>query len=147
MTTSARPFVDDYLLYLMAASSDKASAQFHAHVRESGLRVPEWRALACLVDHDGMMITRLAELSLMEQSRMTRIIDQMAARGLVQRVPDKTDKRRVKVRLTEEGQNLATSLVAAAKAHEAQLLSDLADTDAARIKTVLRSLIEKLDES
>ena len=43
-------FVPGYLLYLLAAASDAASAQFHAHVRTEGLRVPEWRVLACLND-------------------------------------------------------------------------------------------------
>ena len=78
-------FVSNYLLYLLAAASDAASAQFHERVREQGLRVPEWRVLACLVDNDGEMITRLAEFSLIEQSRLTRIIDQMDDKGWVTR--------------------------------------------------------------
>ena len=67
-------FVSNYLLYLLGTSSGKASLQFHKLVRQRGLRVPEWRVLACLVDNDGLMITQLAELSLLEQSRMTRIV-------------------------------------------------------------------------
>lgn len=139
-------FVPGYLLYLLAASSDRASAQFHAHVRSQGLRVPEWRVLACLVDDDGMMITQLAKLSLMEQSRMTRIVDQMDARGLVTRAPDRDDKRRVRVCLTADGRALADTLVADARAHEAKLLSSLADTDAERIKVVLKALLDTLEE-
>lgn len=139
-------FVSGYLLYLLAASSDRASAQFHAHVRAQGLRVPEWRVLACLVDDDGMMITQLAKLSLMEQSRMTRIVDQMDARGLVARAPDNADKRRVRVCLTEKGRALADTLVADARTHEARLLSSLADTDAERIKVVLQTLLDTLEE-
>ena len=147
--TPAKPedtFVSGYLLYLLAASSEQASAQFHARIREHGLRVPEWRVLACLVDNDGMMITRLASLSLLEQSRMTRIIDQMVARGLLHRVTDSDDKRRVRIRLTETGREVATELVAEARAHEAKLLSALADTDAARIKMVLQTLLTVLDQ-
>lgn len=139
-------FVGDYLLYLLAASSERASAQFHDYIRSQGLRVPEWRVLACLSDNDGMMITRLADLSLLEQSRMTRIVDQMDARGLVERVRDASDRRRVLVRLTQAGRALATRLVAEARRHEARLLSDLADTDAARIRHVLRSLLDTLQQ-
>ena len=76
-------FVSDYLLYLLAAASDVASAQFHAQVRKAGLRVPEWRVLACLSDTDGAMITQLARQALAEQSRLTRIIAQMEERGLL----------------------------------------------------------------
>jgi len=138
------PFVSEYLLYLLAAASEQASAQFHAHVRDQGLRVPEWRVLGCLVDNDEMMITRLAKLSLMEQSRMTRIVAQMETRGLVTREADEEDKRRVRVRLTRQGRALAESLVVDARAHEAQLLSSLADTDAERIKVVLQTLLDTL---
>ena len=90
------------------------------------------------------MITRLADLALMEQSRMTRIVDQMASRGLVERVADAGDKRRVRVRLTEQGQTIADGLVEDAKAQEVRLLSEIADTDAAAIKSVLKSLLTKL---
>ena len=145
MDQSKNSFVSGYLLYLLAASSERASAQFHAKVRENGLRVPEWRVLACLVDGEARMITRLAEFALMEQSRMTRIVDQMAARNLVERVADAGVMRRVRVRLSDQGQELATRLVGDAQAHEAQLLSSLADTDAARIKTVLQSLLASLE--
>ena len=140
-------FVSSYLLYLLAAASERASDQFHAHVRAQGLRVPEWRVLACLYDSDGMMITRLAEFSLMEQSRMTRIIDQMSKRGLVTREADASDKRRVKVYLTPEGRSIADALVAEARKHETRLLSILEDTDAARVKPVLQTLLAQLGAS
>lgn len=140
-----KAFVPKYLLYLLAASSHEASAQFHAHVRRQGLRVPEWRVLACLVDNDGMMVTRLAKLSLMEQSRMTRIVGQMDTRGLVTRATDAEDKRRVRVFLTQEGREIAERLVADAREHEKRLLSSLADTDAERIKGVLQTLLDVLD--
>lgn len=144
-TDQETAFVPGYLLYLLAASSHEASAQFHAHVRAKGLRVPEWRVLACLVDNDGMMVTRLAKLSLMEQSRMTRIVDQMDARGLVRRATDEKDKRRVRVFLTSAGRKMAEELVADARAHETRLLSVLADTDAARVRVVLQTLLDVLD--
>ncbi|NRB05713.1 MAG: winged helix-turn-helix transcriptional regulator [Rhodobacteraceae bacterium] len=144
MDEKTPPFVANYLLYLLAASSERASAQFHTHVRKAGLRVPEWRVLACLADGDALMITRLADLALMEQSRMTRIVDQMSSRGLVERVADAGDKRRVRVRLTEQGQTIADRLVEDAKAQEVRLLSEIADTDAAAIKSVLKSLLTKL---
>ena len=138
-------FVSEYLLYLLAAASEAASAQFHAHVRENGLRVPEWRVLACLYDRDGAMITRLARLALFEQSRLTRIIAQMEERGLVCRQGDPADRRRVRVFLTEDGRALAERLVGDARAHETVLLHQLKDSDAARIKRALQALLTLLD--
>ena len=139
-------FVSDYLLYLLAAASDAASDQFHEKVRAAGLRVPEWRVLACLYDRDGSMITRLAGFALVEQSRLTRIIAQMDERGLVTRRGDPLDRRRVRVYLSDEGRDLAARLVPEAQAHEAKLLQSLQGSDGARLKPALRSLLNMLDQ-
>lgn len=138
-------FVADYLLYLLAAASDGASAQFHAQVRKRGLRVPEWRVLACLYDRDGAMITHLARIALVEQSRLTRIIIQMEERGLVLRQSDPSDGRRVRVFLTPEGQKLTRDLVPMARAHEAQLLARLSNHDAGSLKPMLKALLETIE--
>ena len=137
-------FVSSYLLYLLSASSDAASRQFHNRVRALGLRVPEWRALACLYDNDGLMITQLARFALMEQSRMTRIIDQMDKRGLVDRRSDTDDGRRVRVYLTYTGRALSATLVTEAKAHESNLLGTLEPEEAARLKPALLALLRAL---
>ena len=144
-TETEKGFVSDYLLYLLAAASEAASAQFHAHVRDNGLRVPEWRVLAWLHDRDGEMITRLARISLIEQSRLTKIIIQMEERGLVRRQGDKQDRRRVRVWLTEHGRPLAARLVADARTHETGLLSKLEGGDAARLKQALTTLLDVLE--
>lgn len=140
-------FVSSYLLYLLAASSEAASHQFHAKVRKLGLRVPEWRVLACLFDQDGLMITQLARFSLMEQSRMTRIVDQMEKRELVARKSDAGDGRRVRIYLTDDGRLMSTQLVLEAKDHEKRLLSALSPADAERIKPSLLRLLDALNSS
>lgn len=138
-------FVADYLLYLLAAASDAASAQFHAEVRKAGLRVPEWRVLACLNDADGAMITQLARIALVEQSRLTRIIIQMEERKLVRRQSDPKDGRRVRVYLTDIGRDLAQKLVPQARTHEQELLALLEGQQGEMLKPALQALLEALE--
>lgn len=137
-------FVDSYLLYLLAASSEAASAEFHAQVRTTGIRVPEWRVLACLHDADGQMITRLAEIALVEQSRLTRIIDSMVKRGLLERRDDATDRRRVRIYLTTAGATLAADLVSLARVHEERLLEKLPVDQMDALKPALSTLLANL---
>lgn len=144
-TGRAPGFVSDYLLYLLAAASDAASAQFHAKVRKAGLRVPEWRVLACLADTDGAMITQLARRALAEQSRLTRIIAQMEDRGLLIRRSDPADGRRVRVYLTDSGRALAAELVPQAQKHEAALMEMLQGNEGAQLKPALKSLLAALE--
>jgi len=141
------PFVPSYLLYLLAASSEAASAQFHEVVRSKGLRVPEWRVMACLHDQDGLMTTKLADFAMVEQSRLTRIIDQMDAKGFVERRPGRDDRRKVTVHLTSTGRGLARELVELARQHERKLLGVLEDTDASRLKPALQALLDRLGPS
>lgn len=140
-------FVSNYLLYLLAATSEAASAEFHAQVRKAGLRVPEWRVLACLYDEDGQMITRLAEIALAEQSRLTRIIDGMVKRGLLERRDDAADRRRVRIYLTKTGAALAANLVAKARTHEDQILSRLPGSQTKQLKPALAALLQKLNST
>ena len=146
-TGRAPGFVSDYLLYLLAAASEAASAQFHAKVRKAGLRVPEWRVLACLADTDGAMITQLARRALAEQSRLTRIIAQMEDRGLLIRRNDPADGRRVRVYLTASGRALAAELVPQARRHEAALMEMLKGNEGAHLKPALKSFLAALDGS
>lgn len=141
---SAHRFLEDYLLFLLAAASASASAGFHAIVRDHGLRVPEWRALACLHDKDGQMITRLAALALMEQSAMTRVIERMEERSLVERRGDMRDRRRVRVFLAPKGQAVVHALVQQAREHEAQVMALLPAGERNRIKASLMRLIQAL---
>lgn len=143
--TDEAPFVPGYLLYLLAAASDAASSQFHAQARKAGLRVPEWRVLACLFDDDGSMITQLARAALVEQSRLTRIIVQMEERGLVTRRNDPDDGRRVRVFLTDTGRAIVTELVPQARRHEAELMDLLRPEQAAMLKPTLQSLLAALE--
>lgn len=141
MTDPAPPrFLPDYLLFLLATASASASAEFHGIARKAGLRVPEWRVLACLWDEDGQMVTHLAQLSLMEQSRLTRVVEKMVERGLVMRQGDDGDRRRVRVWLTEEGRALAGRMVGEARDHEARLLALLGPRDGERLKALLKRL-------
>ena len=141
---SSAPFLGEYLLFLLAAASASASAGFHAIARQHGLRVPEWRVLACLHDRDGQMVTRLAALALMEQSAMTRVVERMEERGLVTRQGDTRDRRRVRVFLAPSGRALLDPLLARAREQEAQVLACLPPTQRHALKPMLASLLDAL---
>lgn len=144
MSETKGGFVTDYTLFLLASVSALASEEFHAQVRAEGLRVPEWRVLACLHDGDGQMVTRLSALSLIEQSRLTRIIAQMEARGLVARRADPEDGRRVRVFLSEAGRALAGRLIARARAHEAAWLARVPGGRGPALKEALAALYARM---
>lgn len=137
----AKPFVEDYLLYLLAASSHALSRKFHALVKEQGTKVNEWRVLACLVDRPGLMLTELAALVLFEQSHLTKTIDRMAELGLVERIKTKDDRRKVLIQITAKGRTLVEPLIAAAKQNETAAADCLNYRELEALKEILKKLI------
>lgn len=137
-------FVDDYLSYLLARASHLVSRDFHAQVKRSGLGVAEWRVLATLSDGGPVIIGELARRVLYEQPTLTKVIDRMEEAGLVTRAAQAADRRRIEVRITAAGTAAVAALLPAAKVHETQLLASYSPEEVALLKTVLRTLIDRL---
>lgn len=136
-------FIDGYLLYLLARASEEVSAEFHARLKQHGLQVAEWRVLATLSDGDGMLLGDLASAALQRQPTMTKIIDRMVKTGLVKRRAGAKDRRQVRIFSTTEGRKRVRAALRDAKTHEADILSDYDEDEAARLKQMLLSLIER----
>ncbi|GAA2116589.1 MarR family winged helix-turn-helix transcriptional regulator [Actinomadura alba] len=78
---------------------------------------------------------------------ITNRIDRMAAKGLVERVPDGVDRRSVRVRLTERGLETIDELVAPHVANEARLLAALDPQERDQLVHALRRLLESLGDT
>jgi MarR family transcriptional regulator, organic hydroperoxide resistance regulator len=121
----AGSFAQSYLSYLLARASHIVASGFHKKLKTWKLTVPEYRVLACLTGAEGLGVGDLAAMAIMEQSRMTKILDRMQKQGLVERRSDARDKRRVLIHLTEQGRKRAEPVLRAAKEHEADMLAPL----------------------
>ena len=135
-------FVDGYLAALLAQASQLISSEFHEVVRRHGLSVSEWRVLASLAGSDGISIGQLAQLALLKQPTMTRMLDRMEARGQVARFAHDGDRRVTLVRITADGNRTVSRLIALAHAHEARVLEPFGLPRAEELKETLRRIIE-----
>lgn len=141
MSRRAR-FVDGYLAALLAQASHRISAEFHQVARAAGVPVAEWRILASLAGGEPLPVGRLAEIVIAPQPTVTRQLDRMAAKGLVERVAHESDRRLALVRIAPKGQVLADRLVRQARAHEKRVLAPFGPERAAALKQMLAELIE-----
>ena len=79
-------------------------------LREFGLRVPEWRALAAL--YASKHVTRscttseLADLATIDRTTLTRTVDRMQDAGWLERLADKEDMRVTRLALTAAGKKM-----------------------------------------
>ena len=84
---------------------------------------------------------RLLRETLVTSGTMTNRVDRLAARGLVERLPDPDDRRGVLVRLTPDGKDTVDGAFESLLAAERQLLADLPPRDRSRLATLLRPLL------
>jgi len=136
-------FVEGYLAALLARASGLISSEFHAIVRRAGLPVAEWRILASLSGGEPIPVGQLAQLVIAPQPTVTRQLDRMARKGLVERFAHESDRRLTLAGLTPAGQALAGRLVTLARAHERRVLAPFGREQGAQLKRTLQALIEQ----
>ena len=89
--------------YLMNRIMGRYNATLRDEIADLGLTTPKMRALAVLSVIEGPTIKELAVYAVVEQSTLSRALDQMAGDGLIRREADTADSRAIRVTLTPEG--------------------------------------------
>ncbi len=137
-----RHFVDDYLPALLAQASHLISSEFHKVARQHGFSISEWRVMATLAGGDPISIGRLAQVAVMKQPTVTRMLDRMASKGHVERLPHDSDRRITLVRITDAGERTVKHLMELAREHEHRVLEPFGLQSAEVLKNTLRRMIE-----
>ena len=103
-------------------------------------------AVAALsLDKDGLSQKQLSRRVQIEEPTTTRTLDRMERDGLVRRVRDESDRRRINVYLTERGNLLRDELVPHAQEVNALATHGLSEQDKAKINSLLTYMIARLD--
>ena len=84
---------------------------------------------------------RLLRETLVTSGTMTNRVDRLAARGLVERLPDPRDRRGVLVRLTATGRRTVDGALEGLLSRERALLTGLDADDQRRLADLLRALV------
>lgn len=92
-----RPLVEAYF-----ALMDKGAA----HIRSLGLTCSQFDVIATLGDTEGMTCKELSEKTLVTKGTLTGVLDRLAKKGLVARMPSREDRRSIFIRLTSRGDAL-----------------------------------------
>ncbi len=96
--------------YLMNRIMGRYNASLRDEMAGLGLTTPKMRALAVLSVVEGPLIRELLVLTVVEQSTLSRALEQLTNDGLVRRESDATDSRAVRVFITDAGRASFESL-------------------------------------
>ncbi len=138
-------FLHSYLPYVLRRTDLALSASFYSTLSERGVERSDWRVLAVLHQGEPMTMRDLTTTALSPQPTVSHSITRLEARGLVERVQSQTDRRVRLVRLTDEGTDLAASLIGEAQRHERKVLADAGVDDLTPVIAQLSDLCDRLD--
>lgn len=89
--------------YLMNRIMGRYNASLRDEMAGLGLTTPKMRALAVLSVVEGPLIRELSVLTVVEQSTLSRALEQLTNDGLIRRETDPADSRAVRVFITDAG--------------------------------------------
>lgn len=104
------------------------------------------RALAVLAHHDQMRPGELARALRIAPRSATEVVDGLADRGLVERIPDPGDRRATRLRLTDDGARTADGIRSARGEELEELFGHLSPADRSELTRILgelRSYVER----
>lgn len=113
---------------------------FTRSLAEFELTPPMFGALELIRANAGLSQTALAQALELDRSTVVPLIDVLARRGLAERRPSTTDRRRNQLWLTTAGQRLHRRAAERVREHEARLFAPLGAAGRARLPGLLERI-------
>src|SRR5690349_16547364 len=131
---------DEPLVETFWALSRRLRAMAQEALAEWDVTPSQARALAVLRRGGPLRLGALAERLRIAPRSATEVVDELAARALVERRPDPVDHRATLVALTAHGEEVATASLTARKTGASSLFSRLPPPDQEELARLLASL-------
>ena len=134
--------LEAFLPYRLSLLSNTVSQGISkVYRKEHGLSVTEWRVVAVLGRVPGLTASGIMLRTAMDKVAISRAVNKLQGKGLVERSPHHQDRRRLPLKLTaSSGVQLFNKVVPGAQAYERQLLSALSDEEMKRFNQLLGKL-------
>ncbi|MEU9623076.1 MULTISPECIES: MarR family winged helix-turn-helix transcriptional regulator [unclassified Streptomyces] len=132
--------------YLLSKTGKAARSRLAARLAERDLKLWHMAVLSALVDFGPHVQRELASRLGIDRSDLVKILDDLAAAGLVDRARDMTDRRRVTVTPTPAGRTMLTELQGEALAVQKELLAPLSRTERAQLAALLKRVHAHVQE-
>ena len=130
----------DHLAYLIATVNRQLELELEERLRAVGIPIEQMRVLEALGPGVPLPMGTLATRALVEPTTLTKMIDRMVADGMVMRLLDPGDRRRVLIALASAGEAALTRLNRIAASQEARLKKRLPETRLAELRALLIDL-------
>ena len=133
--------ISQYLAYLLASANRRMHLGLAQSIAAEEVTEEHWRILHVLSDEQGRSMGELADLVLLNHPALTKNIDRLVSRGLVQRAADPVDSRRVLVYISDLGLETVARLKKNVDAHHDSVADTLGSRKTEQLKRLLETFI------
>jgi DNA-binding MarR family transcriptional regulator len=133
--------ISQYLSYLLASANRRMHLGLAQSIAAEEVSEEHWRILHVLSDEKGRSMGELAERVLLNHPALTKNIDKLVSKGLVQRAADMEDSRRVLVFISDLGLETVARLKKNVDAHHVSIADTLGSRKTEQLKRLLESFI------
>jgi DNA-binding MarR family transcriptional regulator len=132
--------LDSSFGFILNHAGRRLTQLLNSHFQPYDMTTEQWAVLNRLADEDGITQKLLAVRAEKDQTNITRILDQLERKGLVERRANETDRRSFLTFITEQGKALNDILTPIEQKVIASVLSGFSDEQT----TILREMLNQL---
>jgi DNA-binding MarR family transcriptional regulator len=133
--------LEDHLGYWLRCLSNFVSRSFADKLATEGISVAQWVVLRILYGCKPLTLKQAAEKVGVDNSSLSRVVEKLVQRGLVNRVAGK-DRRSILLSLTHSGSQLVPILAKMADDNDGSFFKDLSDNQRKEFLSIIKQLLE-----
>ncbi|MHB8391105.1 MAG: MarR family winged helix-turn-helix transcriptional regulator [Acidobacteriaceae bacterium] len=134
--------LEDHVGYWLRSVSNHVSASFARRLEKLDISVSEWVAMRKLYDEPApSSSSALAEAMGMTKAPVSRLVERLVQKDLVERRASQEDGRAQEIRLSSIGQKLVPRLAAIADQNDAAFFGDLPENTRAALIALMRQIV------
>ncbi|HZZ63177.1 MAG TPA: MarR family transcriptional regulator [Roseiarcus sp.] len=144
----ARAFrLEDHLFFHFSQILARRTRTLNERLRPYGLDYPRWRVLAVLQESPRATMGRLAELTSVDRTTLTRTLGLMEKVGLVERRERESDRRSLAISLTAKGRRLFERILPLALLETDRALTGFSSEEIDALRERLKRMADNLKSS
>ena len=137
--------LDGHLFFWLTQVIGARDRRLNAELKDFGLRVPEWRALAALYSRRHCTMSVLADLASIDRTTLTRTVDRMQEAGWLERLADEEDMRVTRLALTASGRRMFERIWPEVQRLNALALDGLSKSEIDSLRKILERMRANLE--
>ena len=136
--------LDDHLFFYFSQILARRTRAINARLRPHGVDYAPWRVLAVLQEHSGATMGRLADLTSVDRTTLTRTLGLMEKAGLVVRRERKSDRRSLAISLTAKGRRMFARILPLTLVESDRAVTGFSSEEIGTLRDRLRRMADNL---